>query len=245
MSTSTLVLLHGWGTSPAVWREVIARLPLGISLWAPDWYAPEYEGADTVDALADRLAASAPAHCIVSGWSLGGQIALAWAARHPAQVSRLALLSTTPKFVSDTQWGHGQPRADVEAFEQALRQDADGLLRRFTLLQSQNDAAARQVARDLRELWRETVRPAVARLQCSLSWLLRGDLRGILGAIRQPATVIHGLRDTLVPPAAGRHLADCLPQAEWQPLAQTAHVPPLACPDAVAAALSALFGASR
>lgn len=240
-----LVLLHGWGTPPAVWREVIARLPLGVSLWAPDWYAMEFDGADTVDAVVDRLAASAPAHCGVAGWSLGGQMALAWAARHPAQVSRLAVLNTTAKFVSDDEWVHGLLPADVAAFEAALHADVDGLIRRFALLQSQNDALARKVVRDLGDLWREKAKPATERLQRSLHWLLQGDLRDRLSAIHQPALVIHGLRDALVPAAAGRHLADTLPRAEWQPLANAAHAPLLACPDAVAGLLTGFFGVQR
>lgn len=245
MTDTTLVLLHGWGTPPAVWREVIARLPIALPLWVPDWYAAEFDSADTVDALADRLAAMAPPHCMVAGWSLGGQIALAWAARHPAQVSRLAVLNTTPKFVRDDQWAHGLMPADVVAFETALQQDADGLIRRFALLQSQNDAVARQVARDLRDLWQDTTLPAAARLQCSLSWLLRGDLRERLTEIRQPALVMHGLRDALVPAAAGRHLADCLPQAEWRPLTNTSHAPMLACPETVAGMFTGFFGETR
>jgi len=245
MTDTMLVMLHGWGTPPAVWREVIARLPLGVSLWAPDWYAPDFDGADTVDALADRLAALAPAQCAVAGWSLGGQIALAWAERYPAQVSRVAVLNTTAKFVRDDKWVHGLLPADVATFEAALRADTEGLLRRFALLQSQNDAVARKVVRDLRDLWREQSKPAAASLRRSLCWLLQGDLRDRLPAIRQPALVIHGLRDTLVPAAAGRHLVDTLPRAEWQPLAQTAHVPLLGCPDAVADLLTGFFGAQR
>ena len=43
----------------------------------------------------------------VCGWSLGGQLALRWALSRPAQIERLILIATTPRFVQDPGWDSG------------------------------------------------------------------------------------------------------------------------------------------
>src|SRR5664279_2763498 len=86
-----LVLLHGWGMNAAVWHGLAAEL-------AGDFRVHAVELGD-FDGVPQRLAAALPARVTVCGWSLGGQIALAWAQLFPAQVCRLVLLASTPRFV--------------------------------------------------------------------------------------------------------------------------------------------------
>jgi pimeloyl-[acyl-carrier protein] methyl ester esterase len=71
--------------------------------------------------------------------------------------------------------------------------------------------------------------------------LLNADLRRDLRRVRQPALVLQGARDYIVPPAAGRRLAAALPDARFQLLRSCAHAPFLSQPAQVARALREFF----
>lgn len=234
MSAIPLVLLHGWGAHAGVWGEVIARMALGHAVTAPDFPADEtaaFDTACTIDHVIDELAAQAPEQCVVAGWSLGGQMALAWARRHPQQVAKLILVSTTPRFVAAPDWSHGMDGTAFSGFAGAVSANPAEALRRFLLLETQGDAQAREVARKLEAAL--ATRPVADRsvLMHTLDWLRDTDLRATLSAIRQPALVVHGDRDRITPPAAGEYLARQLPDAhlEWMPGA--AHAPFVSDPD--------------
>jgi pimeloyl-[acyl-carrier protein] methyl ester esterase len=236
MSALPLVLLHGWGTHAGVWADVIARLELGHQVIAPDFPgddAPESAAAGTVDEVVDQLAAIAPGRCVVAGWSLGGQIALAWARRYPQQVSRLVLIATTPRFLSTADWPHGMDAATLAGFSTELSADPAATLRHFLLLQTQGDAQARGVARRLEAAL--AVRPAADSkvLARTLGWLRDTDLRAALPDIQQPALVLHGERDRITPFAAGEYLARHLPRAHLEMFSGAAHAPFVSDPGAV------------
>ena len=97
-----VVLLHGWGMNPGVFGELRERLSVRFNVQAPA--LPGYGGSSpcepyTPERLAAELAAAAPEHCFVAGWSMGGQVALAWARAMPQQVEGVVLLGATPCFV--------------------------------------------------------------------------------------------------------------------------------------------------
>lgn len=233
MSMLPLVLLHGWGTHAGVWAEVIARLELGHAVVAPDFPGDGAAGPRTVDGAIDQLAAMAPERCVVAGWSLGGQLALAWALRFPQQVARLVLIATTPRFVSAPDWPHGMDAATLAGFAGELSADPAATLRRFLLLETQGDTEARGVARRLEAAL--AARPAADSdvLARTLGWLRDTDLRAALPDIQQPTLVLHGNRDRITPFAAGEYLARHLPRAQLEMFDGAAHAPFVSDPEAV------------
>ena len=236
MSALPLVLLHGWGTHAGVWADLIARLDLGQAVIAPDFPgggSAASAAACTMDGVVDELAAIAPERCVVAGWSLGGQLALLWAHRHPQQVARVVLIASTPCFVSAPDWVHGMAAATLAGFAAELATDPAATLRRFLLLETLGDAQARAVARRLDAAL--AARPPADHtvLARTLDWLRDTDLRAVLPDIRQPVLVLHGDRDRITPPAAGEYLAAHLPQARLVTLPAAAHAPFISDPDAV------------
>jgi pimeloyl-[acyl-carrier protein] methyl ester esterase len=227
---NTLVLLHGWGAHGGVWADVAARLCAGMTLLTPDLAA-----SDNLDDMADRIAAAAPSRCSVAGWSFGGQLALAWARRHPQQVRRLVLIATTPKFVADGSWPQGMALTAFENFAAIAAADAGAALRRFRLLETQGGREARSVARRIGQLLATRALPGPGALLQVLRLLRVTDLRAALPEVAQPVLVIHGDADRVVTPAAGEYLAAKLPQAHLERMAGTAHVPFVSDPDAVGA----------
>ncbi|MBX3661435.1 MAG: alpha/beta fold hydrolase [Burkholderiales bacterium] len=221
MSSGTpLVLLHGWGAHGGVWAGLRALLGGRFDVQAPD-----IEGSGSFDEAVECLAAAAPRRCLLGGWSLGGQLALSWARRHPDQVEGLVLFAATPKFVAGSDWPHGMAPAEFESFAAAVAENAGAALRRFRLLETRGDAQARTVIRQLERLLGARAPAAQARLLRMLDWLREVDLRAQLPDIAQPVLVIHGDGDSLVPPAAADFLAAALPDARSTRIAGAAHVP--------------------
>jgi len=233
-----IVFLHGWGLNGRIWHALVESLPERACL-APD--LPGYGNAPFVtpydpDTLADRLATSAPA--ILVGWSLGGLVALAWAARRPDTVRGLVLVGATPAFVRRDDWPHGMATELFDEFARALAQDWRATLQRFLALQARGGEAARRVIERLRAELFAHGEPVPETLAAGLELLRNTDLRPRLPAVRCPTLIVHGGHDTLCPPAAAEWLAANLAHARLALLPRAAHAPFLSHPDEFVARLT-------
>ena len=242
MKVRDMVFLHGWGFSAAVWNELAAWLAPRFRAHVPD--LPGYGAMPacspyTLNAVADAVARTAPRRCHVVGWSLGGEVALAWARRAPRQVQRLALIGTTPCFARRPGWPCATAPAVLQEFGRALAEDRAGTLARFVGAQAKGDARARRFSGTQQRAIGKNVSDTV--LAAGLTVLSRADLRGELIRVPQPALVLHGAHDRIVPPAAGRRLAMLLPDARFSLLRSCAHAPFLSRPEQVAKMLRAFF----
>lgn len=222
---TAIVLLHGWGMRPAVFDRLAAVLSPHHTLHPLP--LPGYDGAPATSAyaleeLAADIAARAPDHCAVAGWSLGAQVALAWARARPQQVAKLVLVSATPCFVQREDWPAAMPAAVFDTFADLVRTDAAAALRRFIALQAQGDAGAGEVARTLTAALDGPL-PQAHALEGGLRLLRETDLRGTLDAIETRALVVHGERDRLVPAAAAEYLATTLRHARLERMPRAAH----------------------
>jgi len=235
-----IVLLHGWGAHAGFWTDVSSALGPRHRLHAVDLPGhgqarPAVEGAFAQ--LPDALARSMPATVGVVGWSLGGQIALEWAAAAPRQVRWLVLVATTPCFVERPDWPEGMAAAVFDPFAKGLVQDCESTLNRFAALHvaGARDAHATRVR--LRELIASTPAPLPSALTQGLDWLRTQDLRSRLGAVRAPATVLHGTADRIVPIGAGQRLAALLPRARYIEIEGAGHALLLSHPERIAQAI--------
>jgi pimeloyl-[acyl-carrier protein] methyl ester esterase len=223
-----LVLLHGWGMRAGVWDEVATQLAPRFRVHSVD--LPGYGGTDacvpyTLESVANMLAANCAPRVTVCGWSLGGQLAMRWALSRPAQIERLVLIATTPRFVQCPGWDSGMEAAAFDAFAHDLTHDANGVLRRFALLQSHADTHARSVLRRLRDCLSVDGKADSGVLAAGLQILRGTDLRAELPCISQAVLVLHGERDSVVPPAAGAYLKSVLKRAKLEVVAGAAHAP--------------------
>jgi len=242
MSVRDVLLLHGWGFSAGVWDDLAKRLAPRFRVHAPD--LPGYGAAPacepyTLEAMAGAVARAAPRRCHVVGWSLGGEVALAWARRAPHQVRRLALIATTPCFTSRPGWTCATASAVLQEFGRSLAADRAGTLARFVAVQAKGDARARRFVGVLKQLSERNTPGSV--LAAGLAVLSSADLRRELPRVKQPALVMHGARDRIVPAAAGRRLAAALPDARFRLLRACAHAPFLSQPARIAKMLRAFF----
>lgn len=238
-----VALLHGWGLGSGVWDTIAETLATTCRVHRVSLAGYDGQPADNLDftATAAALAEQLPAGCTLCGWSLGGMLALSAAAQRPQRIGRLVLVSTTPRFVQDADWPHAQPPALLDTFRNAVAGDAKATLTRFVMLFNQGDetdkGGARAITRRLSPLLAGPL-PDTQTLLRGLYWLGEVDLRNTLASIAQPALVIHGNNDPLMPIAAGTALAAALPNARLQHFAGAAHAPFIADPAAFAAAVS-------
>ena len=240
-----LVLLHGWGTGAAVWDDITTHLTPHFRVHRVD--LPGYGASPaclpyTLDAVADALAIALPQRLNVCGWSFGGQTALNWALRQPQQIERLVLIATTPCFVQGAQWQYGIDGAVLDDFTMSLAADSRATLQRFFALQTQGDTDARKVLRRLRELMCAGTTPDVGVLAIGLHLLKHTDLRDCLPKIRQPALLLHGERDPIVPLAASAYLQRALAHAALEVCEATAHAPFIAQPQRIARRIAEFCG---
>jgi pimeloyl-[acyl-carrier protein] methyl ester esterase len=238
-----IVLLHGWGATAAVWKDLGARLAPRFRVHAPELPGYGVGGACepcTLDALARMVASEAPASCGVVGWSLGAQVALAWARAAPRQAARLALVGATPCFLRRADWPHGAEADILNAFSRALRIDHAVALRRYIALQARGDARGAHVQLKLRAALASGA-PGREALKAGLALLEETDLRAALSDIGQQTLVLHGDHDAVVPAGAGEALARVLPAARLEVVRGAAHAPFLSKSAEVAGLLRAFF----
>lgn len=227
-SKPTLALLHGWGMNPSVFDALAAQLKDDCTLLP--LALPGHGGArilsdNSLATWAPHIAQQLPAQAILLGWSLGGQLAMSIALDFPERVSRLILVSTTPKFVLSPDWPAGMPEQDLQAFGVDLQHDTRGTLLRFLSLQTRGATAQKAILQDLRASLSTQALPDTQALQVGLKMLLHTDLRTKVCQLSLPTLVIHGSLDKLASPAAGAWLAKNIPSARHELIDGAAHAP--------------------
>lgn len=101
-----MVLLHCLGGDLHLWDATVAGLSSGFRFLRYDFpghgRAPLPATRYTIESLADeleaRLGADGIAHAHVIGFSLGGAVAMAFAARHPGRIAKLVIVDAVAHY---------------------------------------------------------------------------------------------------------------------------------------------------
>ena len=222
-----MVLLHGWGFLPSIWDAVIDQLQQRRCSSLITTPALPLSGHISQLTAIESLYDTLPETTHLVGWSLGGELALAYALCFPERVQSLTLISSTPCFMNRPDWALGQPAVLLDDFDQRLAESPAGLLKRFSSLIRHGDSAAVR-NRSLAEILQTQVETDAERLASGLRFLRTIDLRGACSSQDNlpPITLIHGSADGVVPVAAAQWLADNL-NAPLTTIDQASHALPL------------------
>ncbi len=201
-----IILLHGWGFTPDIWTPVVNALAQrGLDrarIAVPALPLQTGELSHSIHALSALI----PERAHIVGWSLGGELALAFANQQPARIASLTLIASTPCFMNRHDWLLGQPESLLDDFDQRLADNPAALLKRFSMLIRHGDANA---SRD--RVFSDTLAQAYEsdsiKLANGLRLLRSIDLRPSMNAGAAATLLIHGTQDAVVPMAAADWLA--------------------------------------
>jgi pimeloyl-ACP methyl ester carboxylesterase len=230
-----VVMLHGGGQTRYAWRSAVLALAAhgyyvaamdlrghGDSEWSP--LANYTLTAQVGDTLA--VIGKMPSTPAVIGASMGGQIAMTTAARHPDAVRALVLVDVTPQV-------DRAGRARIIGFMQARPEG-------FASLEEAADAIAgylphRPRPRDLSGLQRNLKHHADGRYYWHWDPKMlasyepdadEGERRyaAAASAVRAPTLLVRGGKSELVTPDNVRHFRELMPYAEFVDVMDAAHM---------------------
>lgn len=224
--SAPLVFLPGW---------CVGRTPVSAAVTALGGNIidlPGYGGEALIgdfNAAVDAYAARLQPGSVLGGWSLGAQMALAIAARHPDKVGKLLLVAGTASFVQRDGWPHAMPPAMLAEFAAGIAAEVEAMLPRFVGGFNRGDARAKAVTAELLEL--ADPRPSGEVLMTGLNWLRDVDLRADAARVACPTLLVHGTADPLMPLGAAEALAALIPGAQLARFDDCAHAPFMSRPD--------------
>jgi pimeloyl-ACP methyl ester carboxylesterase len=240
-----VVFLGGLGTTRTGWDPQLAGLAgaYRCAAWDPPGFglspAPAYALtfpllADAVAGFIDALGAT-EAHVV--GLSMGGQIAMHTALRHPNRVRSLALLDTSPAFglngTDPEEWK--RLRLDPLDAGETPTSIAEPVLRSIMAPDVSDEAVAAAVA--------SMERIPAAGFRAAIELLPTHDVQQRLGEVRAPTLVIVGEQDEETPLSYAELIAQGIRCARLEIVPRAGHITNLEAPEAVNDLLRAHLGA--
>ncbi|MFD4352657.1 alpha/beta fold hydrolase [Nocardia sp. NPDC058518] len=234
MISATVVLIHGLGSSPAVWSRVDPLLLTHSAHVVRPVLRGEVSIEHEADWIARYLNERRIRSAVVAGHSMGGLVATALAEICPYLVGRLILINTPPRVESRiSARGAAErllavPLLGAMAWRLAPRARViAGLATAF----APGTPVPEAFVSDLRA----TGRSAFLRSTRAIDDYLRlRPLDARLARLAQPTSVLFGLRDQRVDPESIRHFRG-LANVAVTTLPEAGHTPPWEAPTAVAA----------
>ena len=234
---SPLVLLHGYPFDHSTWEPLVALLEDNFDLILPDlrgFGESEIVGTNFTMAayaadIADLLDQLQIQKAAITGHSMGGYAALAFASTYPGRVLGLGLVSS-------------QTLADAPDRKTARLQDAENILKNGV----KDTAEAMPVKLTENpglQLWLKELilRQRPEALAGALRAMAdRPDSTPKLSGFDFPIVLVHGLADALIPVKQARSVKMVVPGAYLTEIPAVGHMPMMEAPEATAQALKKL-----
>jgi len=229
-----IILLHGFGLNHHIWDPIVEAFYEKARFITPDLrghgQSEVTEGTYSMDSLAEDLAAFMDAleikRALVGGHSLGGYVALAFAAAFPERLSGLALITTNARAdAPDKRQGRYDTAQAVQLQGSSALADSLGprLSKHIDLVEA------------LQLMISQTHPQGI--IGTSLGMAERPDRMETLKALTCPVLVVAGEEDMITPLPASQEMADANPHARLLLLPGAGHMPMLEAPLSLGEAL--------
>ncbi len=233
---SSVVLIHGWGMDSSVWHAIARELAkeFQVILFDLPGYGANLGLSDNHELakIGEMIRSIIPQRSIVIGWSMGGLIAMWLAINYPRLVSRLILISSTPRFIEGNNWP-GVAMSVFTAFKEGLAKDFARTMLRFVALQvgTKKNQATCEELKFLRNIVSSQDKYSKDILLCGLEILLNTDLRAQVAKIKSPVLWLFGEEDPLVPAKLGQCLEAYMSHVQVKIFPGVSHAPFIFCRD--------------
>lgn len=221
-----LILLPGMLCDGALWQPQIESL---ADLVTPQ--IADLTQDDTIEGMAARILANAPASFALAGLSMGGYVAQEILRQAPARVLRLALLDSSAR--ADTPDQASKRRGTIELSEKG---EFHGVTQRLLpFLLHPKHLSDNALTGTVMGMTSRVGKLAFQRQQTAL--IGRRDGRQDLTRIACPTLILCGREDAMTPPKLHQEMADLVPSARLAIVEECGHLSTLEQPQAVNAEL--------
>jgi len=247
---ATILLVHGWGVSGALFEAQLASLSVDFRVVAPDLpghgQSADFPEGAAFGWMADRLAALVRELglrdlCLV-GWSMGAMVSWDLLRRYPdLEISGLVTVDMVPRLLNDAGWRFGlREGADHHVFDRNIRwmrDDWAGYTRLFIprIFAREANGRKRELEAHCLDIARGNAPGNMARIWACM---VEQDFRMDLPRFRQPARVVAGALSQLYGLPAAEWITRQMPRAELLTFEHSGHAPHLEQPDAFNRALA-------
>ena len=232
-SRPPLVLLHGFPLDGRMWREQIDALRSTTRVIVPDFrgFGQSSAGTDplTVASMAadvhDLLEAAGALPCVIAGLSMGGYVAMHFAARYSEALRGIALVDTRDSADNPEQKAN-RDRMIAIAHSKGSRAIAELMMGK--LLSPDTPEHRPQVVAALREQMEacppQTIALALAAMRD------RPDMTEVVSQIAVPALVLVGDADAITPVSVAEQIQSRIKGAELTIIRGAGHMTPMEQP---------------
>jgi 3-oxoadipate enol-lactonase len=227
----TILFLHAFPLQAAMWDATLAALTDGWRAVAPDLrgfgesplpsestHRMSELAGDAVDLL-DHLQI---AETVLIGCSMGGYIAFELMRMAPRYFTALGLISTRPG--ADTEEGRANRQKMIaQADRDGVDAIADEMIAKLLGRTTHNERP--DLVKRVRNL---IIGNTSGGIKNAIGAMMdRSDSTALLEHITIPTLIVHGLEDTLIPPSEADKMHRAIPNAEYEPMPFTGHLPNL------------------
>ena len=237
-----VVLVHSVAMDRDFWGPVASRLAARAAVLTYDCRghgaSDKPGGPYTIELFADDLAELLDhvgwPSALVGGASMGGMVALAFAAIYPKRTAALGLVDTTAWYGPDAakNW--------AERADKALRSGLGSLIE-FQTTRWFGDAFRAEHPEVVQRCVDVFLRNDIAAYGEACRMLGKADMRTALPRLKMPAAVVVGEEDYAAPPAMAEVLHKGIAGSTYTLLSKARHLTPLEHPDTIAAELDRLM----
>lgn len=231
MNKPTLILISGWACTPPVLSglaEQLERRFLVITTSTGELWSGSPKDSPYTGGLLELLK-SVGTNAIVTGWSMGGMVALETAIRHPGLIRFLVLIGACARFCSAPGNPVGVQPAQLRSMAREMKRNRQQVLSRFF-----ENVAAPELDQELEAKVYSACAMDSAELRSGLDYLQHFDMTTGTARIAGSTLIIHGRADRIIPWQAGLLLNSRLPGSRFVLDDASGHALPIQKPEHVA-----------
>lgn len=234
-----VVLLHGWCISSAVWHYQLTALHDSIRVIAPDLRGHgcsrevccELNFDRFANDIADLFEALNLKQAVLTGWSMGAQIAMKVYRQLSERLYGMALVSATPCFTATHDFSHALAYNETRGMRLRLMRNSRQTVNSFySRIFAEGELESNPFATEIRELLASITAPNTAVAINALDALASADMRGLLPEIAIPTLIINGDLDQICLPQASCYIKEQISGSEQVIFYRSGHAPFLSQP---------------